>query len=442
MNSPQTRNITPHSSLYRFTLFFCLNLPLVTECVRKYIWADLSVLILADGVAILVALWVIVKRTLGGTRNYWLIFGLYFVWGSITAIFTHASIALVGIGLRPLFIPLIYLTIAYGYFELPNSERLFLKSVTFWILVVGGVAFLQILLGRDHPINDLPAIVGDDYAGIGDYDVRYEGLEGFFRPTSIFFHTGKFGQTIFLLSLTITASAFSRVNIRPAYAGTVVFAWAALLLSGQRAGVVFIIFALGLILALGDKWGASKLSKIAIPMILLAGLSSIFSDDLRSLVFERAASGFTDSIDRVTENSRASQYLLSKYWVVGEGLGFFSFGSTNFGGEVLYEHFYGGDAENAWLRVLSEMGLLGVAIVALMFWWIVRRSWLILRSRLLTSQQMWIAWVPLSAAFSLAVWGLTHDIFSNTLTMIMFFISVGACEAVARRANQGPIKLT
>lgn len=66
---------------------------------------------------------------------------------------------------------------------------------------MGVVAVLQLILGPTHPINRIHEGLGADHLhGIGSYTVGNVGIEWLFRPTSIFLHTGKFGQIAFILA--------------------------------------------------------------------------------------------------------------------------------------------------------------------------------------------------------------------------------------------------
>jgi hypothetical protein len=417
--------------LYRLFLLLCINLPLLSECVRKYIWPSSIVFLCADSLAILGAFWASTKINMQQLSGYWILVVLYGMWGSFFALFGHTSLALLAIGFRPLLIPLMYMMVAFAFFRTPGAKQLFLSSIVFWILVIGGVACLQLALGRDNPINDLPAGVSDEYAGIGDYTANGETIEGLFRPTSVFFQTGKYGQVIFFLTLTLTAFALNAPRLRTPLLGALIFAWISVLVSGQRAAFLFLMVSLIGMILLRGKHGRVKLSKIAFSFVLVVGLGFFLSQQARDLILERFASGFTEAGQRTSETSTGGQEILSRYGLYGEGLGFFSLGSENFGGQLIYEFDTAFSAvENSWLRIIAETGLPGATLILLLLWRIVTRSRRALQSRVLGQFELWWAWVPLFGAISVGLWSLTHDVLGNYLTIVMLFISVGAFEAI------------
>jgi hypothetical protein len=428
--------------LYRLFLLLCINLPLLSECVRKYIWPSSIVFLCADSLAILAVLWASTKTNMRQLSGYWILVVLYGMWGSFFALFGHTSLALLIIGFRPLLTPLMYMMVAFAFFRLSGARQLFLCSIVFWILVIGGVACLQLSLGRDHPINDLPAGVGDEYAGMGDYTANGETIEGLFRPTSVFFQTGKYGQVIFFLTLTLTAFALNAPRLRTPMLGALNFAWVSVLVSGQRAAFLFLMLSLAGMVLLRGKHGRVKLSKIALSFVLVVGLGLVFSQQVRGLVVERFESGFTEAGQRASETSTGWQEILARYGVYGEGLGFFSLGAQSSGGQLIYN--FDTDfrsVENSWLRIIAETGLPGASLVLLILFRIVMRSWRAVRSGALGPFELWWAWVPLFGAISVGLWSLTHDVLGDYLTIIMLFISVGAFEAIASRPVRGRQRL-
>jgi hypothetical protein len=289
-----------------------------------------------------------------------------------------------------------------------------------WSALISGYAVLQLVLGISHPINLLPDGIGNSEAGIGGYSELGGSMFGLFRPTSIFFHTGKFGQVAYFMALIPMLFLFS--NLRSYFLLLrilTVLGFTSVLVSGQRAAFLFLIIAFAVYLlhvrsmATAFRVVALGLSVIAIPAwygggLLVAGIGEHYSG-LGAV-----------SEERFIMNSSVFSNALDKSGLFGEGVGSYSLGSTYF--RVIRDAV----TEHSWIRLLSEWGVFGFLIIfsffLSVFFSCIKYSGNCAKD---TTGEV-LRFASKSIALSLAAWAFTHDVIGNTLTMQIAFTVFGA----------------
>ncbi|MCC7220400.1 MAG: hypothetical protein IT490_06690 [Candidatus Contendobacter sp.] len=175
----------------------------------------------------------------------------------------------------------------------------------------------------------------------------------------------------------------------------------------------------------------SWLVQIIVIAALLVSFSLSLPQDLINVVFGRTGSGFTSAWDRAIEQTGALFATLDQYFLMGRGIGYFSFGSTSFGGEIFFEHMASqGGAENAWLRIIGEVGVPGLLVVLLIGYYLMAP--VVRRMRSSNKADVHVQFVALSAVVSGCLWSFTHDFFGNYLSLGLMGFAIGVARASLR----------
>ena len=415
-------------------LLFLLNLPLLQELTRKYlIYSDL-VFLGADTLVIGTAIALSLQSKLS-FRNlppaFLALSALFIVLTAINHVASGNHIGIYGIGLRATFLPVVYMLISARYVSVVASgyDRIF-ACVNVWILVIGVMALLQVVLGKDHPIN---AVWGTTGLGIGDFATREKGIliPGMFRPTSIFTHTGKFGQVIFTLVLFkwcyLVLSPVTRSRWLYPF---MLFDLAVIFTSGQRAALIFLAMAMAMIVANNYRHAGATVRKIVIAaLFVVTGLLGVWvwKPMLATAVYDRFASGISAIPVRLEGNFWLPiETMLESYLFSGEGLGSFTFGSRLFGGTLVYEGIrMKGLGESSLIRLCGEVGILATFLLVTAYLSLVIRGLEVFRRMTRTSlacgAMFFSAWV-----ICLMVWSNTADIFANSVVMGLGYALSGA----------------
>ena len=415
-------------------LLFLLNVPLLQEVTRKYfIYSDLVFLgadMLVIGTAI--ALGLQGKLNFKNLPPAFLVLSAIFLFlTSVNHVVSGNHIGIYGIGLRATFLPLIYVLISARYVSAVGNgyERIFL-CVNVWILIIGTMALLQVFLGKDHPIN---SIWGTTALGIGDFTTREKGvlIPGMFRPTSIFTHTGKFGQVIFTLVLFKWCHLlFSKVKRSRLPYVFMLFDLAIIFTSGQRAALTFLVLAITMVTIIYVRQHRAILKKVLVPiLIIIAGLSGawIAKPDMAMAVYDRFASVITAIPVRLEGNFWLPiKTMLEDYLFSGEGLGSFTFGSRLFGGTHVYKAIkMEGLGESSLIRLCGEVGVLVALTMAIAYLTIVARGFRICRTHkgtpFASGALFFSIWV-----ICLMLWSNTADVFANSIVTTLGFALSGA----------------
>ncbi|MRH78512.1 hypothetical protein GH984_07310 [Spiribacter sp. C176] len=415
--------------LPNLALSSAISAHLIAEVLRRFLgWSDLAYG-LADMFVLTAALVVIVGYGIRLDKRIIIAFGIYVFFGVASHLGSGHPIILVAVGLRPLVLGIaVYAIAEVAFSRVPDTSRRLRAVLSVWLVIITVVAVYQIEAGVSAPINQ---IEGLPRGGRGD---PYGGLDWLFRPTSIFMHTGRFGQFTFFLALIFVLPILSR---RRHNLGVLLLAGCALfavLLSGQRAAFVLLILAvLGIVLL--QKRGRLAL-RLGTLLTAIFGVVAAANARVLEAVVDRVVSGFLGGFERVAEQGAGWSTGFMTYPLLGEGLGFFSLGAEPFGGEIYYSYMgrFGGGGENSWLSIQGEVGILGVAAFAVGLLLIVSRA---LRAYIRSggpNGRNW-EWHIAAAVFPLALslWALTHHVFSNYLHMIALFTLFGASAGLERR---------
>ena len=414
-------------------LLFLLNVPLIQEVTRKYfIYSDL-VFLGADALVVgtTIALGLQGKLNFRSLPPVFLLLSTLFI--GLTAV-NHAisghHIGIYGVGLRATFLPVFYMLISSRYLSVVEDgyERIF-QCVNVWILIIGVMALLQVVLGKEHPIN---AVWGKTALGIGDFTTRDKGvlIPGLFRPTSIFTHTGKFGQVIFTLVLFKWCYLlFSPVRRSRALYLFMIFDLAVVFTSGQRAALMFLVLAMFMVTAMNSREPQTSFPRIAISAsIMAAGLLGIWfaKPDLAAAVYDRFASVITAVPIRLEGNLWLPiQTMLEGYLFSGEGLGYFTFGSRLFGGAQVYQIEMEGLGESSLIRLCGEVGVVATLLLVIAYLSLVAKGLRISKTLLGTSVASGALFFSIWVV-CLMLWSNTADVFANSVVMSLGYALSGA----------------
>ncbi len=415
-------------------LLFILNLPLLQEVTRKYLVHSDLVFFGAD----LLVLSTAVAIGLQGKLNlkavpflFWMLSALFVVLTALTHVLNGNHIGLYGIGLRATFLPLVYLLISARYVSAgeTNSERLLL-CVTCWILIIGTVALLQVILGKNHPIN---SVWGTTALGVGDFATKEKAvlIPGMFRPASIFTHTGKFGQVIFTLVLFRWCHLlFSQVKRSTLSYALMLFDLVVIFVSGQRAALVFLVLAMLIVALVYMRQHGAKVRNLLLPVAIIpAGLLGawIARPTLATAVYERFASVINAVPIRLEGNLWLPiKTMLDSYLFTGEGLGYFTFGSRIFGGVQVFDAIkMQGLGESSLIRLSGEVGLLTASMLVLAYLALAIRGVRVC----MASKGIGVASGALYFGIwliCLMIWSNTADVFANSIVTTLGFALSGA----------------
>ena len=427
-------------------LLFLLNLPLLQEVTRKYfVYSDLvfvgaDILVLGAAIAI----------GLQGNLNlrslptaFLLLSAVFLVLTSVNHMASGNHIGIYGVGLRATFLPIVYMLVSARYVSAVESgyDRIFV-CVNLWIVIIGVIALLQVLLGKDHPIN---AVWGTSALGIGDFATREKAvlIPGMFRPTSLFTHTGKFGQVIFTLVLFkwcyLLLSPVKRSRLLNLL---MLFDLGVIFISGQRAALMFLALAIFMAVAISSRQPLASLQKLTIPaLFILVGLFGawVAKPDLATAVYDRFGSVITAIHIRLEGNLWLPiQTMLEDYLFSGEGLGYYTFGSRLFGGHQVYEIKMEGLGESSFIRLSGEVGVLATLLVVLAYLYLVGRGFRVSKdlagTSLASGALFYSVWV-----INLMLWSNTADVFANSIVTTFGFALSGASLVGARFGNKKDI---
>lgn len=415
-------------------LLFLLNVPLLEEVIRKYlIYSDLvflgaDILVLATAVA----LGVRGKLNLKNLPPTFLVLGALFI--ALTSI-NHAisgnHIGIYGIGIRATFLPLVYMLVAARYVSSVEGayDRIFF-CVNVWILVIGIMALAQVILGKNHPINE---VWGSTALGVGDFATREKGLllPGLFRPTSVFTHTGKFGQVIYTLVLFKWSYILLSQGKR-AYLSYVLlpFDLAIIFVSGQRAALMFLVIGMLMFAVMYIRQNGVSLKKLLVPpVIILIGLAGawVISPVMAGAIYDRFESVLSAVPVRLEGNFWLPiKTMLEDYLFSGEGLGSFTFGSRLFGGTIVFETIkMQGLGESSLIRLCGEVGVVATIVIVIAYLSLVTKGLKVsetLKGSPIASASLFFSiWV-----ICLLFWSNTADVFGNSVVMSLGYALSGA----------------
>lgn len=418
----------------RVGFLIILNLPILQEVIRKYFIPNDLVFLSADAITILSGLILMSRGRLNNEqipRMFWVLSFVVILWTLFIHLMKGRHLGIYGIGLRTLFLPIFYLLIScyYVHNDRRAAEKIF-YSVNFWIIIIGLMAFVQLSLGKSHPIN---AVWGQSGLGVGDFATHEKGvlIPGLFRPTSIFMHTGKFGQVAFTLILFKWCYlAFCGKSYNKIFYLLILFDMAVIFSSGQRAAVVFLLLSVLLMFYFFINKPNVRISKF-IHAIAIAVFGSVFlmiiAPDVALAIFERFYSAVESAPLRLKINFLLPMgTILDNYLLYGEGLGFFTFGSHIFGGTLAYKYVdMAGLGESSLIRLCSEVGVICALIVIVAYFSLVAKS--LRKYRLNKNSEIgaislfFFIWI-----LCLVLWCNTADVFANSVNTTLGYALSGA----------------
>lgn len=413
-------------------LLFIINLPLLAEVVRKYAYQKDSIFF---GMATVVLVSFLVLSFVPGTRvlrslplGIWITILAFYSWAFANEVVASHSLLVFFIGLGTMFLPLTYFLISNVYFRQGEGAvyRVFL-CVNCWLVLILAIALLQIVLGRDHPFT----MYGLGSAGIGDYSVEGRVVEGLFRPTSIFTHTGKFGQALFCLILFKWCYfVATSMPIRWFWKISIGLDVLAVVVSGQRAAFLFLCVSTGLLLLY-------KISREGVKAIVLLIRYSLLGTALVAMIFLQSSVASGTAVILVADRLLSSVYdipnrlignfllplstVVDKYLMFGEGLGVFTLGAKNYGGALVYKAVHmPGLGENTWIRMIAEVGVIGTILYLMILFQLLYLALRSVGSRYHQDNQavalFFAVWLG-----SIMLWANTHDVFGNMIVTALAF---------------------
>lgn len=398
----------------KWSISAVVNSLFVFEAVRKFAIGSQNVLIAYEILCAALAFALITRAINRRILEIMAILGALFLWGLLSTINSKFDISLIFIGLRPYIASIAALVFGVRIIQIMGAEKFeqaAFRVVLFWIFTITLVAVMQIYLGPSHFLT--VGVGRDEAMGLGTWG---EGSD-LFRTTSIFQHTGKYGQIIFLLC---SFSAYLRAQIKPNYhIGIAVMALelAAVIISGQRAGSILFLLLIFTIYA-------STLRRIFLTGLAFTA-ASIFGAGLLSLV-SGIAQRTMSAIDEIPIRIHMNIILplsdaMGNYPITGIGFGSLSFGSQAFGGDLLTSFIKVGNAENSYARIIVEIGFIGLVFVCIFFAHILFTA---LTKKIDTSDhQKNTRNFSICLTLAIIVWGNTHDTLGATATTgILFFL--------------------
>ena len=420
------------SVVSRNWILFIINLPLLAEVLRKYVYQRDSIFFAMATIvllSVLALLFLQKSRVLNSLPlGIWAALFAFYSWAFINEVVANRALFTFLIGLGTMFLPVAYMLVSNVYFQQGEGavHRVFL-CVNFWLALILAAALLQIYLGRDHALTTY----GLGSTGIGDYSVGGRTVEWLFRPTSIFTHTGKFGQALFCLVLfkwsylAVTKSPINRV-----WSLSICLDVLAVVVSGQRANFIFLGLSAGLLLLykasreggriIGRLFGYSVIGIVVIAMVWL--VPGLMSSGTLDLVFDRLLSGVYDIPHRLDDNFILPfSAVIDEYFIFGEGLGHFTLGAANYGGFLVYKTVdMPGLGENSWIRMIAEVGVIGTILYLTILFQLLRLAVRSVVSRRRQDNEVVALFFAIWLG-SIMLWANTHDVFGNMIVTSLAF---------------------
>lgn len=413
-----------------------ISLFLIAEVVRKYIYSSNNVLLAADLCALLIAA-VLLPKVQRRATPILLVAMLIIVWKLFSVILGHQNLMLGLIGIRSLLVPVAFFIFGLALFRefgVIRATQLIYRTFTFWLAIIGFVMIAQLVVGRDHWLNALPVNLGDEAGGIGDYTSGEMYLDYLFRPTSIFLHTGKLGQVVFVLAAYRLFYMFAKGTTVGWLGLNIVIDSIVILLTGQRMAMLAYFLALVVSSVMLIRKPVMALF-LGCAVILFAAVDNQGGGDETTfvgMIGSRFVSGWSDIQLRIAENIIApANRVFDQYGLVPAGAGAFSLGAREFGGQPLYEIIAYGTAENSWLRLLAEEGVIGLLLGNVFWMWLFSYGIVSIleRKSILGYSEKLVTGMSLSALFVLGIvllWANTHDVLGNATMMSLIMVMIGA----------------
>ncbi len=418
--------------IYWRTAFYggLLSILFIAEIVRKYLSGSNAILIIGELTVILIGAYLFFRGRAKATEGIVALVGIYLLWGFVTVTVNDNSFALGAVGSRSVLVPVSALIVSvyvYAKVGLTAGDRIVYVFSSFWLYTAGIVAVSQLVLGPSHFVSLGFAFEDFERVKVAQYDAIGVGsIANFFRPMSIFLATGKFGKVAFILAAFMLYYRAAYNWSQGSNAALVAIELSVLVISGARGGIAGYLILLLFLYA--DRRFFVRFAAVGIAFGLVGGLTAIVNAQALSVMFARALSVVGDLGSR-TQTNFVDPFIevLERFWAFGAGMGSFSLGSLSYGGMPLYYVVDTGQSENGFLRVLAEVGVVGIILYLLVFLYIVLRpyfdvSTLSGRSSVLKGLYLRFISVTLGVVF---LWSLTHDLFGHVLMLSLLFTYLG-----------------
>lgn len=413
-----------------FNLFFLI------EAIRRFIYPRNDFILLAFDLIVIIYALSKFDKYIHFPHYLYFFSALLIFWILLSCILTHRNIFLLFLSVRLIILPLLISTIGCKYLSEKASNKNLMYIIYcsyFWLFLSIVVGIIQIILGPDSPFSRLPYEVAIS-GGIDTYAAGGVTLPYLFRPTSFFMHTAKFGQILFILGIFLFICK-QELNLKgilwELMPYTIILG---IIVSGQRAAFLFYIFICGIYLLKYKKkyWmNRNILTKFLIysiggTFILLI----IFSNyDISFFILRR----FLFLGEKIEEVIR-SQFILpmlsliKNFPIVGVGPGYVTLGSYRYGGAggpYLLLTDMPGLLEGTWIRIIAEVGFLGLVLYFIFIFSFLHKAKFILHREIYAQNQRIAALFCSLFLTSFAIWGLTHDTFANSLSISVAFFLIG-----------------
>jgi hypothetical protein len=388
---------------WRKGLYFFLTWLLFEDFARKYLGNNMVIYFAKDFLLLVVYLSFFAayrRKEVTGFRPPFLMPLLLFVWFGVIQVFnpgsTHIVYGLLGLKLFFYYVPLVFV----GY-ALINSEaelrRFFFVNLTLAV-IIGALGMAQAILGHTF-LN--PPTLSDEIRELSSL-YRTSPISGltFYRPTSVFVSTGRYGNFLLITWLMVFGFAgyvVLRHKRGRAFAFAVLALTAAALVLGSSRGVVMWGSGSALIGGLAFVWGAPwrqrevvrvlrTLQRAAMAIVLgIALLFFLFPEALLSRV-----SFYTETLSPTSSASelenRTWDYPIRNFlgafgyerWPYGYGIG-----TTALGTQYVARFFHAKPpvtgVESGFGTLVVEMGIGGLLLWLVMSVAIILSAWRVVK---------------------------------------------------------------
>ena len=384
-------------------LYFFLAWLLFEDFARKYLGNNMVIYFAKDFLLLVVYLSLFVayrRKEVTGFRPPFLMPLLLFVWFGVLQIFnpgsTHIVYGLLGFKLFFYYIPLLFV----GY-ALINSEaelrRFFFVNLTL-AAIIGGLGIAQAILGHTF-LN--PPTLADDIRELSTL-YRVAPISGltFYRPTSVFVSTGRFGNFLLVTWLMVFGFAgylLLRHKRGRTFAFVVLSLTAAALVLGSSRGVVMWGGGSALVGSLAFVWGAPWRQREVVRVLrtlqrafagVVVGIALLF------FLFPEALLSRVAFYSETLSPSSSASELQNRTWdyPVRNFLGAFGYerwpygygiGTTSLGTQYVARFFHTKPpvigVESGFGTLVVEMGIGGLLLWLLMSFAIILSAWRVVK---------------------------------------------------------------
>jgi hypothetical protein len=397
-------------------IFVTLCSPIFIEIIRRFIDSS-NFLIMIFDVLIWISYLIYFKKI---RKFYHFILLLIIAMVAINITFTHQSILYGYIGARIILIFILTITIVSIYMDDINKLSKLLNIYIIFSSIITIYALMQLVLGVNNEINILPeGVISDQNMGIGFTGDETEYLD-YFRPTSIFFHTGKYGQmSYFLMIIPIyIVIKLKIINIKSLI--SLLSGFISLIIAGQKAAIIGVLLYLIISLNKTEKY------KIIIFILLIAFFINEFSvikEIYNILIYNRIEQSYEQAAGRLHEQVFYPLENMNFLEFMGKGIG-----STKDYLLTNTSNLSCGFSENSLIIILCEWGWLNFIILYLLTFLALIKYIYFSKYLKLNSFDVLI----LLTIIWLSLWSYTHNIVGNYITMYNLGLLIGISISIRK----------